>query len=114
MKPNILKQLFINVTPKIAILAFCLFSFACNNIDEASIKPPQMEKILADIHIAEAKLQSIKKEQRDSIAVLYYQKIFEINEITEQSFHESIEWYAKNPKIMRNVYENILEDYLKE
>ncbi|KAB1062841.1 DUF4296 domain-containing protein [Salibacter halophilus] len=97
-----------------------LISFGCSS-DEEKATPPndiiqqeQMVQILTDIQIAEAIYQrgNFPKDDYDGkkYVLKMYQKIFEKYEIDEQKFKQSLTWYEEHPKILADVYDEVLNE----
>lgn len=67
-----------------------------------------MVRILEEVHLAEAMVQIHKINERDSIAALLYQKIFDIHQIAEADFYQSVEAYGKQPIVMTRIYDSVV------
>jgi hypothetical protein len=87
---------------------------SCKRKGEPAIQPAQMEKILTDIHIAEAysvmvndSLHHIRNKNYDSLAV-YYNDIFAHYHVSKEQFIKSIAWYKNNPEDLDSVYAHML------
>lgn len=79
--------------------------------EEAVLEEETLIKLLADIHLAEARLSdynSMKLERRDSFATAYYYSIFQIHQVDTADFQQSMEAYASNPEKMNKLYEKVL------
>ena len=84
---------------------------------EAALDKEKMTAILADVHLAEAKLASMgnsSQGQRDSVAALYYASIFKIHKVKPEDFDNSMDAYMQNPKVLSQIYEKVLEKLQKE
>ena len=84
---------------------------------EAALDKEKMTAILADVHLAEAKLASMgnsSQGQRDSVAELYYASIFKIHKVKPEDFDTSMDAYMQNPKVLSQIYEKVLEKLQKE
>lgn len=83
---------------------------------DAHLDKDKMINILADIHLAEAKIAGIKtitNTERDSIMSIYYQTIFNIHNVKAEDFDQSLNSYMKNPKELSFIYEKVLEKLQK-
>lgn len=69
----------------------------------------KLEAVLNDIHIAEAAMQYMSDEKLDSIKKIYYQQIFEIHKVEEETFLECMEILKSDPKLGGVVYQNLLD-----
>jgi arylamine N-acetyltransferase len=99
----------------IFIISIGLFStYSCYRPLESEtpvLEEELMIKILADIHLAEARLSdynSMPAARRDSFAVDYYATIFEIHQVDTADFQQSIKAYMTNPDAMNKLYEKVL------
>ncbi len=93
------------------ILSFALVILACQPKSEPLLIPSDdLIKALADVHIAEGALLSIRPVVKDSIRDLYYSQIYEIHGITPESFEHDIGLLKLNPKLMEKVYEKVMEE----
>ena len=63
---------------------------ACENKPaELLISEEQLVPLLADVHIAEAAMQHLRGELKDSMADVYYQELCEIHEVTKEDFDQT-------------------------
>jgi hypothetical protein len=84
---------------------------------DAALNKEKMTAVLADIHLAEAKLAGMgnnSQVQRDSTAEVYYATIFKIHQVKAEDFNSSMEAYMQNPKALSEIYEKVLEKLQKE
>ncbi|TXB63552.1 DUF4296 domain-containing protein [Phaeodactylibacter luteus] len=97
------------------LLACCLLPFlfgACQKPQSADgIIVPEEKLIatLADIHIAEAALQTLRGGTKDSMAALYYEQIYEMHQVEAQEVEESLQALRKQPEKMDALYQKVME-----
>jgi hypothetical protein len=102
------------------IALISLLSFSCGS-DEEKATPPddiiqreQMTQVLTDIQIAEAIYQrgNFPKDDYDGKKYILkmYQKIFEKYGVDEQKFKQSLTWYEEHPKILADMYDEVLNE----
>jgi len=77
--------------------------------DSPQIPESKLVNILADIHIAEAALQSLRGDTKDSVAHAYYQQIYEIHETDSVELHATLEAMRQQPERMRELYDQVME-----
>lgn len=75
------------------------------------IQPDSMVVIMADIHLAEAVIQS-RNLNRDSAArqesYRRYRDVFDRHHTDAKFFGESFRWYAAHPDIFYKMYDSVL------
>jgi len=64
--------------------------------------------ILCDVHIMEGALHTRHSFEKDSLANMYYNQIYERHEVTESDFISSLEAMEKDPKLLEQVYAKVL------
>ncbi|MEM7104158.1 MAG: DUF4296 domain-containing protein [Bacteroidota bacterium] len=74
----------------------------------------KLVRILADIHLAEAVIQSIPASKRDSLSELYYAYIYEIHETNEQEYLRNRKALLSEPSEADKVYEKVIETLSKK
>jgi len=106
------------------MLRFLFFLFlicSCGkSIDKANkeiIKNEKFTKIIVDVHLIEAKFETIKfKDELIAQAILQndYDSIFNLHEITYEDFKKSLEYYSLKDKQLELIYTNALEEIKKK
>ena len=98
--------------PYFFIVIFLFFS--CNN-DVAKQEDVISEKvftlILKKIHLAEASFELQKKEgikEAEKELAIFYQKIFNLHQISEEDFNNAIKFYSKDPEKLEKIYSNVI------
>jgi len=96
------------------ILFFSFWFFGCQPKSEPLVIPnDDLINALADIHIVEGALLSIRPVMKDSIRTLYYSQVYEIHGITAESFEHDVDVLKRNPKLMEKVYEKVMAELNK-
>lgn len=96
------------------VLGMILILLACDNrpsrpkdaIDEVT-----MAKILAEIHLAEAKVSRLSFKDYDSTKIAYKyleQQIMAKYKTDTARYRASYNYYVTNPEQMTNIYDNVL------
>lgn len=96
-------------------ILFCFSLLSCGTeqpeTPENLLSQAQMVQILADIHTAEAQIESQVVYPDTAIMVFNQQEkaIFEKHEVTEQQFRDTYNYYQENLKQMDALYEIIVD-----
>ncbi|GJM34687.1 MAG: hypothetical protein DHS20C18_36880 [Saprospiraceae bacterium] len=77
------------------------------------ISEEAMVPILCDVHIAEAALQSLPMNSRDSMAEIYYRQIFQIHEVKWEDFEQTMSILREDPIRLERIYEHVMEELAK-
>ncbi len=100
------------------IFLFYLATFTimgCGEKPQAiSISEEEMVPILRDVHIAEAALQALSSNSRDSMAEVYYLQIFKIHGVTWDDFEQTMGVLREDPIRLERIYEKVMEELAKE
>ncbi len=106
-----MKQTFLT---SITLLLFLGF-FSCK--DNTVIIPPtvlseqELVPILADIQIAQA--SQIIYEYSDTVKYSlkqYQMEILKKKNISEEKFHESMKFYAEHPELLKEIYDEVVNE----
>jgi hypothetical protein len=105
------------VRTTIIALALLIVAISCKNNNDFNgghLSPKVMQKVLLDIHLAEAysiiskdSLHRGGSKNMDSLSA-YYKDIFAHYKITPEQFSQSLEWYKAHPDDMDTMYNNII------
>jgi len=92
------------------ILILSIF-FACN-VGQKRLPVPEKKliEILTDAHYAEAALQEVYGNQKDSLKKIYYQEIFQLHQVSEEEMTKSMDILRKDPVRLDKIYQAILEN----
>lgn len=74
-----------------------------------TVAEEKLIEVLVDIHIAEAALQPVYEANKDSLANLYYDQIFEIHDFDRETFFKNIAILRKHPELTRDIYKKVTE-----
>lgn len=69
-----------------------------------------MVNILVDVHLAEAALLGFSEIQKDSLSQIYYNQIYEIHAISEESFKTEMDYLKHHPEYLEKIYKLVLEE----
>lgn len=98
-----------NIVVVFNIVCMLFFCVSCGTGKvNLPINDSKLIDILCDVHIMEAALQNRSTEEKDSIAKMYYQQVYEKHEITETSFLRSLELMEEHPKKLEKIYGQVL------
>jgi hypothetical protein len=91
------------------------FLAACGEKKEEplTLSDEKMVKVLVDVHIMESALQDVNFRLRDSVKTVFYNQVYEMNDISEAQFIENIEIMDRQPKLMSRVYSKVMEELSK-
>lgn len=88
----------------------CLSLFACQKAPPELLVPEEkLVAILADAHIAEAAIQNLIKEVKDSLGEVYYQQICEIHEVNKADFEQTMVQLREDPLRLEQIYRKVME-----
>ncbi len=112
MKDSISMKIFISVILLITIVVGCKNeeATATYQIPENIIQPETMKKVLLDIQLAEAYIQSVKADTTVHKVPIeeYYQQVFALHETNFEEFKKSFEYYTHVPDSLQKMYEDML------
>ena len=92
------------------IVSFCLSLFSCSREPKLPIGKEKLVRILADIHIAEGAMQSMTHvELADSLTNLYHGQIFEIHQVDQVSFDQTMAILREDPYLLMDLYTVVLD-----
>jgi len=95
--------------------AVCLFvmtmTAACQkeNTQELPMDRTKLIQVLADMHTAEAALQTLINETKDSVAEVYYKQIYQIHGVDKATIDEAMHVLQSQPILLQEVYEDLLD-----
>jgi hypothetical protein len=98
-------------------ISFILFLFvvACSRAPKGIISERKMQKILTDMHLADAIISSDPYTfQNDNEKRALYQSVFDKHRITQAVYDSSLVWYGKNLDVYMQVYNMALIDVKKK
>ncbi|MBA3706223.1 MAG: DUF4296 domain-containing protein [Bacteroidetes bacterium] len=104
------------------VLFFCVLLFACSDKPEVSIpdtvlSKEKMAEVLVDVHLMEAaiNLTPYSPGQIASVGdtVPTTIDVLKKNNINKEQYDESFDFYTKNPKLLSEIYQLVLNDLSK-
>jgi hypothetical protein len=97
-----------------SILFSAIIFISCGKNEEAlPIAEPELIKILADIHLAEAAFQNLSSSAKDTLAYQYYDQIYQIHEVEKELVDSCIAILNRNPERFYDTYAKV-QDFLVE
>lgn len=112
------KGCVLSLRASLSVFIFTLFLFSCQRPDaikvpEGTMSESKMVEILTDIHLVEgAKVGN--KIMGDTIpAPVYFKKVYQKYNISEEQFAKDFAFYTANPKLMDDIYEKVIENLNK-
>lgn len=90
-------------------LAMALVVWGCGRADAPAPALPadKMIAVLTDVHLAEGLMQGEMIDRKDSLAAVFYRRIWAKHGITEVDFYESYQAYVRLPKEMEVIYDSV-------
>ena len=88
-----------------------------NTTEKGIIKSEKFTKLIVDIHLIEAKFETIKfKNELSAKAILQndYDSIFSLYGITFENFENSLKYYSLKDDNLELIYTNALEEIKKK
>jgi len=102
------------------LILLCLL-LACaekkENIPQDILSEKEFVVVLKDIHLAKAKFELQKNkdlERGKNELVNSYTLIYKKNNVSEDTFKKTLDYYAQNPEKLERIYTNILEKLTKD
>jgi hypothetical protein len=107
-----------------SLLPLLLFSvlFSCTPIEDQRVSIPsdvlpeeKMAQVMVDVHLLEAAL-SVGTYGKDNMTLQNIRPSSDIlkkNGVTKQQYDQSFEFYSRNPKLLGEVYDLVLNDLSK-
>lgn len=66
-------------------------------------------KLLYDIQVAEAAIQTVHSKQKDSVIAIYYEQIYELHSVDQDILLQNIETLKKSPSKSHLIYKKVME-----
>lgn len=83
---------------------------ACENKpSELRISEEVLIPILADLHIAEAAMQHLRGELKDSMAGVYYEQLYEIHNVNKKDFDHTMAILREDPIRLEQIYDKVID-----
>jgi hypothetical protein len=100
---------------KYFILTFCIitFSLSCKKEQPLPMEEEKLIKVLCDIHIAEAAMEPVTANDKDSIATLLYQQIYTIHGVEQAEVDTALSFLKKEPQAAEKIYLKVVEELSK-
>ncbi|MBR4804856.1 MAG: DUF4296 domain-containing protein [Bacteroidales bacterium] len=100
-------------TTTLLLIASAVLFFSCNRnrIPEGVINEKTMIEILTEMHTVDAYFNILNGYECDTLMgeIYYtYDQIFKNHGTTKEAFDNSMDYYSKNPKKYREMYEKVV------
>jgi hypothetical protein len=98
------------------LFRFCLSLMLCTcfacNVGQKRLPVPEKKliEILTDAHYAEAALQEVYGNQKDSLKKIYYKEIFQLHKVSKEEMTKSMDILREDPARLDKIYQAILEN----
>ncbi len=70
----------------------------------------EMVVVLLDVHVAEAAMKIVDSSAKRIEKQEYYNTVFEKYNITKEQFDKSLDWYARHPKLLVAIYDDLKKE----
>ncbi|PKP11373.1 MAG: hypothetical protein CVU09_03640 [Bacteroidetes bacterium HGW-Bacteroidetes-4] len=107
---------FLRISAWFFLCALALAACNSKNPDEKIIGREKFALVLADLHMADATLAvaglNVSKDTTE--IELYYQAIMAKHGVTQKQIDNSFKHYAKKPRILEKIYDEVSENLAKQ
>ncbi len=84
-------------------------------VTQPTMTPAELVPVLKDIHLAEGLLTEVmNKQEKDSLARLYYAEIFRKHDVDTADFDQSMHAIIGQPILLDSIYEAVIQALNKE
>ena len=108
-----MQRSFYSNTPTLVLLVNLILLVSLSNCKETTynytIGEADMVKILVDIHISEAAAEQVDITVRDSFKKIFYEQVFEIQQISKEVFEKEMTYLKKDPDRLSSIYDKVIE-----
>ena len=70
----------------------------------------EMVAVLLDVHVAEAAMKIVDSRAKRIEKQEYYNQVFVKHNITKKQFDKSLDWYARHPKLLVAIYDDVKKE----
>jgi Domain of unknown function (DUF4296) len=98
------------------VLLIGWWAIGCDNAPkppDGTLSEEKMAVILADVHVAEARVTRMNLVSLDSAALVtehLKMQIFKANKVDSVAYNRSYQFYARYPEYLERIYEIVLKD----
>ena len=97
------------------VLLIAILFAACSKTPGGVLSEKEMQKVVTDMVLAEAMINTNPKVfTDDSAKIVLYQSVFDKHEITQALYDSSLIWYGQNLDIYMKLYERVTADLNKQ
>lgn len=95
------------------LFSILLLTSCVKQSEKLPIAEPELIKILADIHLAEAAFQNLSSSAKDTLAYQYYDQIYQIHEVKKENVDSCLAIMNREPERFYEIYAKV-QDFLLE
>lgn len=93
------------------VMLFAVLFPACRKkANKIPMKESELVSLLIDVHVAEAAVQDLYGEAKDSVGQAYYEQIFQIHDIDQSLFDTTLAVLRRNPEYAGRVYQKVMQE----
>lgn len=104
---NHMTELFGTFMKKMMVVTIVLALTSCNSRERFPIEEEKLIDVLVDTHFADAALVHVNQTKKDSMAVFYYNQIYERNGITAAQLDTSLAILRRDPLTTWKIYQKV-------
>lgn len=95
---------------KSGLFVMLLLICSCQpSVPELLIPEDKLVGVLVDTHVAEAAIQNLPSDLKDSLGEVYYRQIFEIHDVNEEDFEQTMSILREDPIRLEIIYEQVMD-----
>lgn len=92
-------------------LSLLMGAVGCSKVPKDILSEKDMQKVLADMLVAEAMVSgNYKVYQNDTIKLELYESVFRKHKISQAVYDSSLVWYGKHIDVYMKVYDRVIAD----
>jgi len=111
------KKGFIKMRRFFTVIILCALFYSCKpGIPKDIIQPNKMENVLYDIHVIDGYSATLSFPNMDSakkVIAPFYKGVYKKHGIDSALYNRSLDYYYKNPKLMKLMYDHVTEKLIK-
>lgn len=93
----------------LVLFSISLLVSCSKKVEVLPIPEPELIKVLADIHLAEAAFQNLSTSAKDTLAYQYYDQVYQIHEVEKENVDSCIAILNRDPKRFFEIYGKVQE-----
>ena len=96
----------ISIISLISIISFISLPSCREPVEQPSLAPDKMARVMADLYLAEAATVGLSGYAKDSLQHVYYQQVFEMHGVTLDEYDRNLKLYADDIDKMQKLVED--------